>query len=201
RISEGLIVKRGQGVRPVEATMMDFVRARTSIPVPTVHLVFTRIENMDIPQHVTTYIVMDCIPGPTLQYLWATMDAPTKTSVLAQLQSYLRELRSIPADPDTTPGPIGGDMLEGMWFGENGIPRFPSHQALVDWWNRCFPRPGEIYYHPSIPDDRFHADQPLVFTHGDFNPRNLILHEGVVWVIDWQLAGWYPWFIEPTRIA
>ncbi|EIW56560.1 uncharacterized protein TRAVEDRAFT_86607, partial [Trametes versicolor FP-101664 SS1] len=198
-ISEDLIVKAGEQHHPAEATMMDFVRARTDIPIPTVHLVFTRIRDMEIPQEVTTYIVMDCIPGPTLQYLWETLDAPTKTSVLAQLQGYIRELRSIPASPDTPPGPLGGGKCEGMWFGENeAIDPFPTHQALVDWWNRCFSRPGELYYNTSTTDERFHADQPLVFTHGDFNPRNLILHEGVVWVIDWQLAGWYPWYVEPT---
>ncbi|OJT01573.1 hypothetical protein TRAPUB_7969 [Trametes pubescens] len=201
RISANLVVKAGERHHPAEATMMDFVRAHTNIPVPTVHLVFTRIEDMDIPRFVTTYIVMDYISGPTLQYLWETLDAPTKTSVLAQLQGYIRELRSIPPGPDTAPGPLGGGKCEGMWFGEDGVGPFPTHQALVDWWNRCFARPGEFYYNPAKTYDRFDTEHPLVFTHGDFNPRNLIMHEGVVWVIDWQLAGWYPWFIEPTRIA
>ena len=33
----------------------------------------------------------------------------------------------------------------------------------------------------------------LVFTHQDLAARNLILDDnGRLWVIDWELAGWYP---------
>ncbi|KAF8638453.1 hypothetical protein AX16_010504 [Volvariella volvacea WC 439] len=43
----------------------------------------------------------------------------------------------------------------------------------------------------------FKVDHPLVFTHGDFLPCNLILNNsGRVWVVDWQLAGWYPAYLK-----
>lgn len=198
RITEDLVVKRGMFHNPVEATMMEFVRTHTKIPIPTVHLVFTRV-GTTTPTRVTTFIVMDCVPGSCLQQIWGTIDEPTKTSVLAQIQGYIRELRSIPADIDTPPGPIGGGICEGRWFSENGAGPFPTHEALVEWWNRFFYLPGERGYNGI--DDRFHADQPLVFSHGDLNPRNIIVHEGVVWLVDWQHAGWYPWYVDPTQIA
>lgn len=30
---------------------------------------------------------------------------------------------------------------------------------------------------------------PLVTTHGDFHPRNVLIEEGVAWVVDWELSG------------
>lgn len=198
RITESLVVKRGLFKHPVEATMMEFVRTHTSIPVPTVHLVFTRMMDVADTNTLCTYIVMDCIPGSCLQQLWGTLDEPTKTSVLAQIQGYIHELRNIPADTDT-PGPIGEDICRGRWFSELGAGPFPTHEALVEWWNRFFPLPGERGYKGV--DDRFHADHPLVLNHGDLTPRNIIVHEGVVWLVDWELAGWYPWYLDPTQIA
>ncbi|KAL1937419.1 hypothetical protein VTO73DRAFT_13755 [Trametes versicolor] len=176
RITEDFVVVRGMFHNPVEATMMEFVRTHTKIPIPTMHLVFTRV-GTTTPTRVTTFI----------------------TSVLAQIQGYIQELRSIPADVNTPPGPIGGGICEGRWSSENGAGPFPTHEALVEWWNRFFYLPGERGYNGV--DDRFHADQPLVFSHGDLNLRNIIVHEGVVWLVDWQHAGWYPWYVDPTQIA
>ena len=42
----------------------------------------------------------------------------------------------------------------------------------------------------------FNSSLPLVFTHSDLSPRNLLLDEGnKLWVIDFQFSGFYPqWF-------
>ena len=44
--------------------------------------------------------------------------------------------------------------------------------------------------------ERFDDSAPLVFTHQDLNPRNIIVGEdGRLWLIDWAWAGYYPpWF-------
>ena len=39
----------------------------------------------------------------------------------------------------------------------------------------------------------FDSSLPLVFTHFDLSPRNLILDEGNrLWVIDFEFSGFYP---------
>lgn len=38
---------------------------------------------------------------------------------------------------------------------------------------------------------------PLVFTHHDLAPRNILLDEsGRLWLVDWDIAGWYPCYFE-----
>ncbi|EPE07127.1 serine threonine protein kinase [Ophiostoma piceae UAMH 11346] len=55
-----------------------------------------------------------------------------------------------------------------------------------------------------VEQERFAQEQrPLVFTHGDLHPTNILLarREGKVWVsglIDWECAGWYPDYWEYT---
>lgn len=37
----------------------------------------------------------------------------------------------------------------------------------------------------------------IVFTHGDFYPRNIMVKDGhVKAIIDWEMAGWYPEYWE-----
>jgi aminoglycoside phosphotransferase (APT) family kinase protein len=48
---------------------------------------------------------------------------------------------------------------------------------------------------PSSP--RLTSDEPLVLTHGDLVPHNIILDDqNRVWIIDWGFAGVYPRWLE-----
>jgi len=39
----------------------------------------------------------------------------------------------------------------------------------------------------------------IVFTHGDLNPWNILVHDGhVSAILDWETAGWYPEYWEFT---
>lgn len=187
RISDTMIVKHGR-VLPVEVDTMLFVKQHTQIPVPTVRLLFVLEDSM--------YLVMEYIPGGDLQHLWPNLQETERRHVLSQLQQYVHDLRAI-TPSSAVPGPIGGGVCRGRWFSEFGAGPFGSHQELVAWWNSKLP--------PTLgrrdPAERFQADHPLVFTHGDLAPRNLILREGVVWVVDWEQAGWYPVYLEYAFIA
>lgn len=50
------------------------------------------------------------------------------------------------------------------------------------------------------PNSFFRDDTPVVFTHGDINPQNILISTGpnpqVVAVLDWSQAGWYPAYWE-----
>lgn len=50
-----------------------------------------------------------------------------------------------------------------------------------------------------LPTD--HADEPLVPTHGDFHPRNWIVDDGRLRVIDFGRFGWRPASFDLTRLA
>ncbi|PIL25134.1 hypothetical protein GSI_13023 [Ganoderma sinense ZZ0214-1] len=191
KISDTVIVKYGR-VLHAELETMLFVKQHTRIPVPTVHLLFVLGED--------TYLVMEYIPGGDLQHLWPSLQEAERQLVLSQLQQYLHDLHAI-TPPSTIPGPIGGGVCRGCWFSEFGAGPFKSHQELVEWWNSKLPPADDPCGNPSDTGERLQADHPLVFTHGDIAPRNLILRDGVVWVLDWEQAGWYPAYLEYAFIA
>ena len=43
--------------------------------------------------------------------------------------------------------------------------------------------------------------QSLVFTHHDLAPRNLMVDtKGLLWLVDWDFAGWYPPYFEAAAM-
>ncbi|KAJ8462116.1 hypothetical protein ONZ51_g11105 [Trametes cubensis] len=191
RITESLVAKRSPTPAiATEGRAMLFIREHTDIPVPDVHLIFS--------MGCMFYYVADYISGGDLQYQWSTLDADSRQSVLRQTEHYLKELRSL-LPPGDTPGPLDGGMCRCRWFSEDGAGPFASHQDLVDWWNSLLP--AERRHHTNAGDGQFTTDYSLVFTHGDFVPRNFVLHDGTLWVVDWEQSGWYPEYVEYALIA
>lgn len=44
----------------------------------------------------------------------------------------------------------------------------------------------------------FDDKKPHVFSHGDLVPENILVHDGhISGIIDWEYAGWYPYFWNP----
>ncbi|KAI0684755.1 kinase-like domain-containing protein, partial [Cytidiella melzeri] len=180
-IGDGLLVKHGPGVRMTEVHNTVYARARTSIPIPTVHLAF-RIRD-------TVYIVMDLVRGGSLLRRWTTLTKAELSSVLSQLRNYLHELQQLKG---ATPGPVDGSRLEGPWFTFFGKDPFPTYDDLIAWLNRMLKHSKADHL-----VDPFSVVHPLVFTHQDISPRNLILDDmGKLWVIDWDRAGRYPAYFE-----
>ena len=190
RLNETMLMKRNSSHIGIEheAKTILFVQQHTNIPIPRVHLVFTHFGS--------SFLVMEYVDGEDLQHRWETLEASERHSVLEQVQRYLQELRSITPVP-SAPGPLSGGRCEGPWFSTEGSGPFVSHQHLVKWLNSFIESP----HRRPLSDHRFTADAPLVFTHSDFVPRNLIWKEGTLWVVDWALAGWYPPFLEYSSIA
>ena len=49
-------------------------------------------------------------------------------------------------------------------------------------------------------DITFDSSMPLVLTHLDLHPQNLIVSpDGRLWVVDWEFAGWLPEYWDYTR--
>ncbi|KAI0046552.1 kinase-like protein [Auriscalpium vulgare] len=180
RISDSFLVKYGPFVNALEAKTMKFVQEHTTIPVPTVHLVFI--------SNGKTYIVMDYIPGADVQHLWPSLSSSQRQSIVAQVAHYLHELRDI-TPQSSIPGPIAQGLCYGRWFPSYGAGPFQSHSQLVEWWNRELDAAVVPTGRQGVEADcdRLRADSPLVFTHGDLLPRNIIFCRDKLWVVDWEL--------------
>lgn len=166
-----------------EVLAMKFVCEKTTIPIPTVYQVFPEPDDADF-----AYIVMDYVAGTRLDHAWPTLSILSKIRVAWILRGYIRQLRRLEG---TRPGPLGekalrctGNVVSGMR--EEGP--FQTADELTRFMNK---RSHRISGAP-IPRE-YEIAEPLVFTHNDLNMRNIILgHDGLVWLIDWDWAGFYP---------
>ncbi|KAG5651209.1 hypothetical protein H0H81_009476 [Sphagnurus paluster] len=77
-----------------------------------------------------------------------------------------------------------------MLFGDRTY-SLPTRDALVAFFNEWCHVPRD-----APPRRRFTTDAPLVLTHNDLYPRNIILGDGGrVWMIDFGESEFYPpWF-------
>lgn len=179
-----------------EANALNLVFAKTTIPVPRVRRVVKRKWDY--------LIVMDYVKGPTLAEVWSTFSLWKKIRVAFTLRRYVRQLRRLKASPATPPGPLsaqGPRTCESPIFGQVQSHRgpFASYAELSTFFNeRC----KMALDAKRVPEDDmsrkelFDDSSPLVLTHQDLNPRNIIVGaDGRLWVIDWAWAGYYPpWF-------
>ena len=115
------------------------------------------------------------------------------------LRDYVRQLRTL---THTSPGQIGRDgqpqICRGIVFGENEYGPFEDMAAFSAFFNNKYEitkryRPRQVAQVSKPFDDR----GPLVYTHQDLHMQNIILgDDGQLWIIDWDLAGFYPIFFE-----
>jgi aminoglycoside phosphotransferase (APT) family kinase protein len=194
RISKSLVIKGGRGVSSTESCNMIFAMESFHLRAPTVHRVFTAdIPGLSEGELVKGhFIVMDYIPGPTVEECWDILQSSEREAVADQVAAMIEKMQLTPLG--TPPGPLGdteGRKFEGPWFTDYGAGPFVSLQALEDWCNHKI----DICIHfkqlsQDAPRFKFHQ---VVLTHQDIAPRNLILDtQGTVWIIDWGLAGAYP---------
>ena len=191
------VVKYGGSICVTEAYNMEYVRKQTRINIPAVLLAFYH--------DGCTYIVMDYVRGHTLQDKWTSASKNQQLAWASQLAEIINQLRALPSMDCTRPGPLNPSMeerCEGRWFTIYGAGPFHSHHDLAKWLNNklSIARRGGGDKFSTYPV--FESTSRLVFTHQDLAARNLILDDnGRLWVIDWELAGWYPEYIEYACIA
>ncbi|AEO66513.1 uncharacterized protein THITE_2114640 [Thermothielavioides terrestris NRRL 8126] len=121
----------------------------------------------------------------------------------------LQELRSLPPPPG-----VGIESCVGGSLRDSRIARswprfgpFKTTQEFHQWLRRDF-RPEERSKYVDDQDWEDLKDMvakqdgpwpPPVFTHGDLNPSNIFVRGNrVVGIIDWEFAGWYPYYWEYT---
>jgi len=92
RINSTQYLKYGQHVTEAEARSMCFVRENTSIPVPRLYGFWYYQET---PKRRLGYIVMEAMPGKSVDRVWNDWDTSKKEAFKGELEVYMRELRGI----------------------------------------------------------------------------------------------------------
>lgn len=205
------VVKFGPWVEPIEGENMRFVREHTHINVPRVYAVYRRVLRRGTKY---TYIIMDEVPGDSLQNMWDTLDDAGKLKICMQLRENMDELRRLPPPPDYF-GCLGEVHVRDSIFDDtnsDSAPQGPFRTELefIHGMVGCFVLHGgdrmkyrAEYYRRVLPNVLRNDEKP-VFTHNDLQRKNIMVTpEGKVFIIDWDTSGWYPsyWEYATTMFA
>ncbi|EME39017.1 hypothetical protein DOTSEDRAFT_57306 [Dothistroma septosporum NZE10] len=123
--------------------------------------------------HGVTYVVMDGIDGEQKR----DIQDPGTIKAVARLVNHLHTFSS------DVPGPLSRGSCSGPLWSEDERIAFTTKQQLGSYVRSRLKRLS----------DEFNVENtPLVFTHGDIAPRNLLFTASDIWLIDWEFAGYFP---------
>lgn len=165
------------------------------IPCPSIRRIVTSNRNV--------YSIMDRIAGSTLEDIWTSLGWFLTIKLALQLRRIINTLRSLTSP---TIGSLATSQCTSFWLDDlYGLPPRsgpPELSRYLHFWGNFrgmrtaieTGKRGEILtgtaYIPS-------AMGPFVLTHHDLAPRNLLLSPtGELWLLDWDLAGFYPIYFE-----
>ncbi|KAH6693973.1 kinase-like domain-containing protein [Plectosphaerella plurivora] len=204
RVAEAFVIKYGIHVEPEEGHNMRFVAESTSIPVPKVFAIY---QSLDGKKRTATYIVMEYIPGNTLQELWPELAGSRKAATAATLRAYFDELRQLKG-----PGHIGsnqGNPPRGDFFSvcdsssDIVTKPFQTEDEMVECLVNIYEQEtrgrlvAKVRYYRQVLADAIRCGGPFVLTHSDLQKKNIMLQpDGKVVIIDWEYACWYPAYWE-----
>jgi len=178
------------GPRAVEAKAIRFVSEHTTIPVPRV---------LDVEEQ---YLTMERVEGENLKQLWPTLAAADKDLVVRQLRDYVGQLRALKSPDGRICAFDGGPAVDSRrFFRLEGGP-FADEAAYND-----FLVSDLLWRSDTIRDmirSQMRSDHDIVLTHGDLHDINIMARPGVgvVAILDWELAGYYPEYhdlLKPLR--
>ncbi|KAK3935322.1 aminoglycoside phosphotransferase [Diplogelasinospora grovesii] len=175
-----------------ESETLRFIAARTSIPVPRV--IFTLAHN------AKNYVIMERIDGQTLNEAWNSLSPPSRSKILGQVKAVVEEMRElVPEDPRAVCSVNGGPLFDSRLPNcdpKKGFGPFKSVQEFHTWLHSGTPSAEQSAGNNS---GGAKGSERVVFTHGDVNPLNILVKgDEVVGFIDWEFAGWYPYYWEYT---
>ncbi|KAI4868376.1 kinase-like domain-containing protein [Hypoxylon rubiginosum] len=145
---------------------------------------------------------------------WRSLSDTSKASIFNQLRQIVKELRSIPSETTAISNMEGGPIYDCR------LPRTSSRGPFTSVYDFHLALRNDVtadsleaqsHSSPSSPgpaaisDMRkiiaFHESvlRPPVFTHGDLSSFNILVRDDeVVGIIDWETAGWLPYYWEYT---
>ncbi|KAK0433333.1 hypothetical protein EV421DRAFT_1997547 [Armillaria borealis] len=180
---------------------MLYVTENTTVPIPYIQ---DHWSEPDIPlghgePYHLAYLVMDYIPGKTLEAIWPDLDSNRKAHIAIQFRGYVEQLRSLPPPPHLVGQitAITGRRRYDPLISRSFFDSFQSEASLNDFFLDRFSRMmghGSIRIWSADFRKRLRGDHRIVFTHADFVRRNIIIgaNDDVVAILDWVMAAFMP---------
>lgn len=146
---------------------MQFIATNTSIPVPRVY------ETRFSGKRKSSYIVMDYMPGESLDEAWPKLTHDQRISICHELRGYLSQLQKLKGKRIEAVN--GGAVTVGLRFPRQGGP-FETEKEfngfLVEKDNEGRPSIFKRYARAGLADNH-----EIHLAHGDFSPRNILIDE------------------------
>ncbi|RVD85661.1 uncharacterized protein DFL_003974 [Arthrobotrys flagrans] len=147
--------------------------------------------------------VQEYVPGTNLEELFPNIDLQETIRLAFQLRGMLKIMHQKTND---RLGSCHSLECRSYWFeSELGLPPACTAEDIakvVNFWHN-YKHDGTEAKKPFEELERCCTagpaalDCPLVFTHHDLAPRNMIVDpKGDLWLIDWDYAGWYPAYFD-----
>jgi hypothetical protein len=188
RIEPHFIVKLGSRTDAIEGQNMILTARHTSVRVPAVYAIYTDPELDATKGFQETFIVMENIPGQSLENVWPTLSPNERTDVTTTLQGYFRQLRDIPAPGYY--GSIDNSHLRDVLFTMNE-PELPSAAVCGPFASESELNAGLLLHHEHRTREngivvtktdfyrrKIHTvlrHHPPVFTHADLQRKNVMV--------------------------
>ena len=177
RVKEHFAVKFGNGIPLSEAENMIFLAANSNVPVPKVYDTFVE------PETNRTSIIMEYVSGDNLQKLLPSLTSVEKAIICKRVRDAITELRKIPP-PDYLGTLNRKPYHDGVFWTKDNNPIISGPFAKQTEMNRgILERMRQLEYPQYIQLLQQMVDRTLhghrtVFTHGDLQPKNIIVeHE------------------------
>lgn len=201
------IVKYGRGVKEIEGQVLLFLEHHLEAgnAVPKLYAMY-RIASTG---HVC--LIMQRMPGVSLDQLWPTLKDCEKSNICAKLNGIIKSIRSIPAPP--LYGSIDQGRFHHYLFYSPDVDKeicgpFDSEEqfnaALVKRLRSAWAQMKRHSFKADFYErnlGRALVGHKPILTHSDLQRKNVIVHldtlQGLtVSLIDWEEAGWFPVYWE-----
>ncbi|KAH9861595.1 hypothetical protein J1614_011346 [Plenodomus biglobosus] len=155
------------------------------------------------------FVVMSRAKGVPLESVWKGLSRKQKRSYAQQMAIALRELRQFTAEfPQRVDGsPLWDSIIASCDSRKECIKigKTPEEwinnmeEELLEGISRQLRTMDKTVINAKLQEfkQNFPDGAPYVLTHADLNLGNILVHDGkIVAIIDWELAGYYPWWAE-----
>ena len=193
-LGEGVVAKVGEDLDCDEASTMRFLEERfPSFPAPRC------LGQVAIGRK--SLLFMTKIPGSTLESRWPTLSTQSKVDIQLSLNRAILVLRGVEKAEGQLLGSLSGrcrDIRTSDRYTES-----PVHdETAFNEFLLSSPQSRVSNSYKSWIKSMLRTDHRIVFTHGDFHPRNIMvvdLEDGGVslsGILDWEASGLYPEYWE-----
>lgn len=189
--SQFILKERSTSPPNFEAKNIQFLKEKTSIPVPTI----VKDWKEDDGRY---FMLTERICAEPLNVVWPTLSIADRERIAEQTAKYLLELRELqsPQMQSLDGGPIYSAFL---FLNGYGAPHGPFSSDDELW--------GEMVKSlENVPEkarqrlqQRMPTAIPSTFTHGDLTDVNIMIKDNnLVGILDWEASGYFPVWWEFT---